>query len=72
MKEWAMKHPFMTFILLYDMMITIGNVILGKKKERTFRQEVGAGFVEGIRLVKEISDASEEQEEDRTIGFKAS
>ena len=71
MKEWAMKHPFLTFILLYDTMTTIANVIIGKKKERTFREETAAGFVEGIRLVKEISDASEE-EEDRTIGFKAS
>ncbi len=74
MKDWCMKHPWLTFILLYDTGVTIANVlhdlIDSKRREQTF----GVGFLEsvaeGAKVAKETF--ASEDDEDRTIGFKAS
>lgn len=74
MKDWCMKHPWLTFILLYDTGVAIANVlhdlIDSNRRERTLGVEFLEGVSVGSKAVKETF--ASEDDEDRTIGFKAS
>lgn len=76
MKEWALKHPWLTFILLYDTGVTIANVlhdlIDSNRRERTLGVEFLEGVSKGRQAAKEALASKDEEIEDRTIGFKAS
>lgn len=70
MKDWCMKHPLLTFIILDELIVTIGNV-LSKGKKLTKTEYVMREAAYAIEDVKELRNKSTEKEKE-PIGFKAS
>lgn len=66
MKDFIMKHPFITFILIEDILIAMQNILLGRRKPFMMR-EMGYKLVDGMEQYSK--KASEEK---RPIGFVAS
>lgn len=73
MKEWCMKHPWMTFFLIDWIACDIANAIAGRKSKNSIDRfesaadTVNETFQEVKRKIKKV-----EEKEDRTIGFKVS
>lgn len=66
MKEWCLKHPFLTFIIVYDTMIAVTNVIANMNRD-TILDVAEDGITAASRAIKE---ASVKEDEDRVIGFR--
>ena len=69
MKDWCMKHPWMTFFLIDWTVCSIANAIVGRRTKTALDQtvELANDFAEGV-----ISKLDAAKKEERTIGFKAS
>lgn len=70
MKDWCLKHPVLTFLLI-DKFITLVYNFACTAKEETFAEEIarigGEVSREAKNIIREV-----EKTEDRTIGFKVS
>ena len=70
MKEWCLKHPWMTFFLIDWVACDIANAIAGRRSRNSIdrAEAIGEVAIESIREIKDVVKKSE----DRTIGFKVS
>lgn len=67
MKEFMLKHPILTFMLIEDICSTIENIMLGRHKRKVGREILFESVNIGINEVKnEIRKAKTKE----PIGFK--
>lgn len=67
MKEWALKHPILTFLLINDAVVCITNIFVEKKRD-TIAARVTDAVGEGLGEVVGIIDKTKETTK-QPIGF---
>jgi hypothetical protein len=70
MKDWCMKHPIMTFLLLDKFICALEALFIGARRMCISERIVSDVNEAGMSIVSKIEEKS--SDEDRTIGFKAS
>lgn len=69
MKEWMMKHPILTFLIIDEIITMIQTLVKGEEYLSTMDEvREGAGYV-GKQIIQEHRDKNFQKE---PIGFKAS
>ena len=68
MKEWCLKHPILTFLLLDKLIVVVSNTIVDKYS-KTEGEVVGEVMMRSKGQIKEIIDSTKPKNE---IGFRAS
>lgn len=66
MKEWCMKHPILTFLIVDEIIAAIQTLVKGEEYLSTMdevREAVGYAGKAGMRKIEEKTD------EKKTIGF---
>lgn len=67
MKEWCLRHPILTFLLIDKLVVCISNVIVNERS-RTEASNLGDGAIEiGETLVNKKHEKPKNQ-----IGFRVS
>lgn len=71
MKEWCMKHPFLTFLLIDELLTYVYNTISDRKRQTTARkvlQDVEAR----VEYIAEKKQEKSAEDSKQPIGFKVS
>lgn len=71
MKEWCMKHPFLTFLLIDELLTYVYNTISDRKRQTTVRkvlQDVEAR----VEYIAEKKQEKSAEDSKQPIGFKVS
>lgn len=71
MKEWCMKHPFLTFLLVDELLTYVYNAISDSRRPTTARKALQS-VETGIEYLAEKKQEKSAEDSKQPIGFKAS
>lgn len=71
MKEWCMKHPFLTFLLVDELLTYVYNTISDRKRQTTARKVI-ENVEAGVEYIAEKKQEKSAEDSKQPIGFKVS
>lgn len=68
MKEWCLKHPIMTFLLIDEAIVCFANIFTNRSR-RSFVNRLANDVEEGVNEIRDYVEERREETEKRPIGF---